>query len=67
MSGNTRIGAQEHRLEDGKFSSVEVEGRVVGAVYEDAARQARDFVAGRIGSDLRLAGVCVSAERQVNV
>ncbi len=46
---------------------MEFEGRVVGAVHEDAARQARDIVAGQIGSDLRLPGVCVSAERQVNV
>ncbi len=48
--GKTRIRAQEHRFEDGKFSSEEFEGTVDGAVYEDAAKQARDFVAGQISS-----------------
>ncbi len=52
--GKTRVRAQEHRFEDGKFSSEEFEGTVDGAVYEDAAKQAQDFVAGQIGSVFRL-------------
>ncbi len=50
VGGKTRVRTQEHRFEDGKFSSEEFEGTVDGAVYEDAAKQARDFVAGQIGS-----------------
>ena len=54
LGGKTRVRAQEHRFEDGKFSSEEFEGTADGAVYEDAAKQARDFVAGQIGSVLGL-------------
>ncbi len=52
--GKTHIRSKEHRFEDGKLSSEEFEGTMDGDVYEDAAKQTRNFVAGQIGSVLGL-------------
>ena len=48
--GKTHIRSQEHRFEDGKFSSEEFEGTMDGAVYEDAAKQTQAHIAGQIGA-----------------
>ena len=48
--GKTHIRSKERRYEDGKLSSEEFEATMDGDVYEDAAKQAQDFVAGQIAS-----------------
>jgi hypothetical protein len=52
--GQTRIRAKEHRFEDGKLSSEELEATMDEGVHQDAVEQTRDLVVAQVGSVLKL-------------